>query len=134
VDQISSKKKRSVVSDDKTMTRKSGLGSLRVIFGRPSVKRFALCYRTIVCLSYPVLFSVFCPVCLSVCNVGVLWPNGLADRDETWHAGRPRPWPHCVRWGPSSPHPKGAQPPPNFRPISAAAKWLHGSRCHLVWS
>ena len=23
---------------------------------------------------------------------------------------------------------------PNFRPISVAAKWLHGSRCHLVCS
>ena len=150
------------------------------------------------------------------------------DQDETWHAGRPRPWPHCVRWGFSSPSPKGgAEPPifgpyllrpngcrdqdatwyggrpqprrlyvrwgpsplpkkgaefppqfsahfycgqtaacmkmplgtelglgpgnflldgdpappppkghrsPNFRPISVAAKWLHGSRCHLVWS
>jgi len=30
--------------------------------------------------------------------------------------------------------PKGAQPPLNFRPISVAAKWLHGSRCHWVWS
>ena len=28
------------------------------------------------------------------------------DQDETWHAGRSRPWPHCVRWGPSSPPPK----------------------------
>jgi len=36
-------------------------------------------------------------------------------------------------WGPSSPSLKGAQPPPNFRPISFAAKWLHASRCHLVW-
>ena len=35
--------------------------------------------------------------CLSVCDVGVLWPNGLTDQDETWHADRPRPWPHCVR-------------------------------------
>ena len=35
--------------------------------------------------------------CLSVCDVGVLWPNGLMDQDEAWHAGRPRPWPHCVR-------------------------------------
>jgi len=34
-------------------------------FGRPFIKRFALCYRTVV---YPVL-SV-CPVC-PVCNVGV---------------------------------------------------------------
>ena len=90
------------------------------IFGRPFVKRFALCYRSVVCLSCP------------VCDVRALWPNGWTDRDETWHAGRPRPWPHCVRWGPSSPSPKGAQPP-NFRPISVAAKWLHGSRCHLVW-
>ena len=23
---------------------------------------------------------------------------------------------------------------PNFRPISVAAKWLHGSRCHSAWS
>ena len=51
-----------------------------------------------------------CPACLSVCNVGTLWPNGLTDQDETWHAGRPRPWPHCVRWGPSSPSPKGHSP------------------------
>jgi len=38
------------------------------IFGRPLVKRFALCYRTV--------------VCLSVCNVGelgVFWPNGRMD-------------------------------------------------------
>ena len=50
------------------------------IFGRPFVKRFALCYQTVVCLS-----------CLPVCNVGVLWPNGWMDQDETWHAGRPLP-------------------------------------------
>ena len=90
--------------------------------------------------------------------------------------------PHCVRWGPSSSPPKGAEPPrfsahicsgkmagwikmpfgqggrpqvglspsdivldvnpaplpqkgtepPNFRPIPVVAKWLDGSRCHLV--
>jgi len=33
------------------------------------------------------------------------------DRDETGHAGRPRPWPHSVRWGPSSTPPKGHSPP-----------------------
>jgi len=51
---------------------------------------------------------------LSVCpvnNVGVLWPNGWTDQDETWRAGRPWPWPHCVRWRSSLPSPKGAQPP-----------------------
>jgi len=62
-------------------------------------KRFALYYWTVV------LF-----VC-HVCDVGALWPNGWMDQDEAWHAGRPRPWPHCVRRGPSSPSHKGAKPP-----------------------
>ena len=73
-----------------------------MIFGRPFVKRFSLCYRSVVCLS---VLSV-----LSVCDVGVLWPNGWTDQYETWHAGRLRPWPHCVRWGPTSPL-KGHSPP-----------------------
>jgi len=47
---------------------------------------------------------------LSVCDVGVLWPKGWMDQGETWHAGRPRPWPHCVRRWPSSPPPKGNSP------------------------
>jgi len=78
------------------------------------------------------MLSDHCPVCLSVCNVGVLWPNGCMDRDETWHACKTLPWPHCVRWGPSSPSPKrgGA---PQFSARVCVAKWLHELRCHLVW-
>jgi len=38
---------------------------------------------------------------ISSAVVDVLWPNGWTDQDETWHAGRPRPWPHCIRWGAS---------------------------------
>jgi len=34
------------------------------IFERPFVKRFALCYQTVVC---------------SLCDVGILWPNGCMD-------------------------------------------------------
>jgi len=64
----------------------------------------ALCYQTIVCLCLTVLSVLF------VCNIDVLWPNGWMDQDETWHAGGPQPWPHCVRWGPSSPPPKGHSP------------------------
>ena len=79
-----------------------------------------------VCKMVRPMLSVRCLSC-PVCDVHALWPNGWTDQDETWHAGRPRPWSHCVRWGPSSPS-------PNFRPISVAAKWLHGSRCHLVQS
>jgi len=47
----------------------------------------------------------------------VLWPNACMDQDATWYGGRPRPRTHCVRWGPSSPHPKkGAQQPPILGP------------------
>ena len=40
---------------------------------------------------------------------------------------------HIVLDADPAPLPKGAHPQSNFRPISVAAKWLHGSRCHLVW-
>jgi len=71
-----------------------------VVFGRPFVKRFALCYR-----------SVSCPVC-PVCDVRALWPNGWTDQDETWHAGRPTGPGHIVLDGdPAPPSPKGHSPP-----------------------
>jgi len=63
------------------------------VFGRPFVRRFALSYRTVVCLSCS----------LSVYNIGVLQPNGWMDQDETWHAGLPSAQATFVRWGPSSP-------------------------------
>ena len=52
----------------------------------------------------PLLFDR-CPVpsVRPVCDVGVLWTNGWTDHDETWHEGRPRSRPHCLRWGTSSP-------------------------------
>jgi len=89
-------------------------------------------FWAIVCKTVRPMLSVRCPVCLSVlsvCDVRALWPNGWTDQDETWHADRPRPWPHCVRWGvatlpqsgtvrwgPSSPSPKGHSPHPIFSP------------------
>ena len=42
----------------------------------------------------------------------LLWPNGWMDQDATWHEGRPRLKQLCVRWGPSPPPHKGAEPPP----------------------
>jgi len=38
---------------------------------------------------------------------------------------------HTVLDGEPAP-PKGAQQPPSFRSMSIVAKWLDGSRCHLV--
>jgi len=42
----------------------------------------------------------------------LLWQNGRMDQNGTSYGGRPRPSPHCVRWGPSS----------NFWPMSIVAK------------
>ena len=39
-----------------------------------------------------------------------MWPDGWTDQDETWRAGTPQPWPHCVRWGPRYSPPKGHSP------------------------
>jgi len=63
----------------------------------------------------------------------LLRPNGWMDQDDSWYRGRLQPRPHCVIWGPSC-YPKGARPPPssNFWPMFVVAKWLDGSRCHLV--
>jgi len=64
-------------------------------YGRLFVKQLVCPILSDRCLSV-------CPV-LSVCNVGVLWPNGWMDQGETRHMNRPRPRRPCVRWGPSPP-------------------------------
>jgi len=55
-----------------------------------------------------------CPVCLSVlsvCNVGVLWPNSQMDQDETWRVDIGPD--HIVLYG------DPAFPPPPKREFSA---------------
>jgi len=93
------------------------------LLGRPFVKRFALCYRSVV--------SVM-SVCLSVtfvhCGQTVGWIKTKLGVQVGLGPG------HIVLDGDPAPPPPKGHSPPNFRPISVAAKWLHGSRCHLVWS
>ena len=82
-------------------------------------------WATVCKMVHPML-SVRCLSVCPVCNVRALWPNGWTDQDETWQAGGPRPWPHCVRWGPSSPSLNGTQPP-IFRPYllcGQMAAWI----------
>ena len=60
----------------------------------------------------------------------LLWPDGWMYQDTTWYGSKPRPRPHCVRRGPSSPHNRGTGAPVFFdpcllrprSPISATAK------------
>jgi len=70
-----------------------------IVFGR----RFALCYRTVVC-----------PVCLSDCLwcwCRLLWPNGWMDQDETWHRGRPGPGHIVLDRDPALPTERDIAPP-----------------------
>jgi len=56
----------------------------QLIFWLPFVKRFALLYQTVVCLS-----------CLSVCNLGVLWPNSRAS-SRIMYCGHSTQYSHLV--------------------------------------
>jgi len=60
----------------------------------------------------------------------VLWRT--LDQHETCHAGRPRLWPHCVRWEPSSP-PKGHSLPQFLARVCCGqtTEWIKTSHC--VW-
>jgi len=65
------------------------------------------------------------------------WPMSFVAKQldgSRYHlyGGRPRPRPHCVRWGPAPPPKNGHAQPPTFRPMFIVAKRLDGSRCHLV--
>jgi len=46
---------------------------------------------------------------VSVCDVGVLWPNSWMDQDEAWRGGGPRPS-HIMLGGDPAP-PEGHRPP-----------------------
>ena len=83
---------------------------------------FALCYQTVVCLSCLSVTFVHCGQTVGRIKMKLGLQVGLGpgytvlDRD------------------PAAPPSKEHTPPPIFEPISVAAKWLHGSRCHLVRS
>ena len=99
----------------------------KFVFGRPFVKRYTLCYRSIVCLS--VCLSVLS--CLSVTFVHCGQTVGRIKMKLGMRVGLGPG--HIVLGGDPAPPPPKGHSPPNFRPISVAAKWMHGSRCHLVW-
>jgi len=95
------------------------------VFGRPFVKRFAQAY-VIGQLSRLSVLSV--GLTLVYCGQTVGWIKMKLSTEVGLGPG------HIVLDGDPAPLPKGAQPrtAPNFRPMSVVAKWLDGSRCHLV--
>ena len=112
------------------------------VFGRPFVKRVALCYRSVVCLSCLSVTFVHCGQTVGriKTKLGKQVGRGpghiVLDRDPappptkghsphfrsisvaakwlhiTWYGARPRPRRLCVKWGPRSPSQKGGRSPP----------------------
>jgi len=71
--------------------------------------------------------------CLSVCDVGVLWPKvGWIKMKLSTQVGL-GPGHIVIDWDPAElPLPQTGAKPPSFLPISVVAEWLDGSRCHLA--
>ena len=63
----------------------------------------------------------------------VLWPNGWMDEDATWYQSSPRPRPHCIRRGPSSPR-KGHSSPPLFGPCLLWPRLLISATAELLYA
>jgi len=78
------------------------------------------------------MLSVSCPVC-PILSVTLVYCGQTVGRIKMKLGMQVGLGPgHIVLDGGPAPPPQRAQPL-NFWPISGAAKWLHGSRCHLVW-
>jgi len=80
------------------------------------VKRFALCYQTVVCLS----------VTLMYCGQTVGWIKMKVGMQVGLGSG------HIVLDGDPTTPAKGGDSSPNFRPMSFVGRRLDGLRCHLV--
>ena len=106
--------------------------TLSLVFGRPFVKRFALCHQTVVCLSCPV-----CPVSLSVLfilSVAFVHCGQTVGRIKM-KLGMPVGFGpgHTVLGGEPPPAPPKGHSPPIFGQYRLRP-WLHVSRCHSAWS
>jgi len=126
------------------------------VFGRPFVKRFALCYRTVVCLSCPVCLSCLWRWCVvtkrldeSRCHLVVVLDGDPARPHQKGHSSPPLFGPrllwtngwmdqddtwcggrrHCVRWVPSSPNGKGHSSPPFSAHVYCSQTVAHLSNC-----
>jgi len=93
------------------------------------VVHHCLSFWATVCATIRPMLSDHCLSCLSVCYVGVLWPNGWIEQAAIWYRDRPWPRPHYVRWEPSSHQKRGIAAPPLFGPCVLWPTVAHLSNC-----
>jgi len=91
-------------------------------------------FRATVCKTVRPMLSDRClSVCLSVLSVTFVHCGQTVGRIKMKLGAQVGLGPgHIVLDGNSAPLPQRGTAPPNFYPISVAAKWLCGSRCYLV--
>jgi len=149
---------RQTYRTDRAGQRSDSIG--QTVFGWLFVKRFALCYQSVVCLSVTLVYCGQTVGWIKMklgMEVGfgpghivldedpspkqggqqpplfcpcLLWPNGWMDQDATWYGGRHRPWPHCFRWRPSFPPPKKKN---GHRPQFSAHVYCGQTVAHLSY-
>jgi len=87
-----------------------------------------------VCKTVRPMLSDRCPVCLSCLTVTLVYCGQTVGQIKMILGMRVSLGPgHIVLDGDPDPPPqRGTAFPPNFQPVSVVAKWLDGSRCHLV--
>jgi len=61
-----------------------------------------------------------------------LWPKGWMDPGTIWYGGRPRPRPHCIRWGTAASQNRYSYTTKIFIRLSVVAKRLDGLRYYLL--
>jgi len=94
------------------------------VFERPFVKRFALCYRTVV---------LSCPVCMSVLSVTLVYCGQMVGSIKMKHGTEVGLGPgDIVLDGDAALRPQKGHSP-QFWPMSIVVKGLDGLGCHLVW-
>ena len=98
-------------------------------------QRLGLHYWATVCKTVRPMLSHHClSVCLSVLSATLVYCGQTVGRLKMKLGMQVGLGPgHIVLGKDPAPAPQRGTAP-NFRPISVSAKWLHGSRCHLVWS
>ena len=106
--------------------------TVQSVFGSTTCTQYANSFRAIVCKTVPLYYRTV--ICLSVmfvtlayCGQTAAWIKMKLGTEVGLGPG------DIVSDGVPAPPTQTGTAPPNFRSMPIVAKWLDGSRCHLIW-